>query len=140
MKRDRQQQEILGEAVRNAFLKLDPRIQWKNPVMFIVFLGAILVAVLAVRAFMAGNTQEGWFDLHIDLWLWFTVLFANFAEAIAEARGKAQADSLRKTREETPAKKVEGNQIVTVSSSQLKKGDVFVCCLLYTSPSPRDTR
>lgn len=72
MKRDRQQQEILGEAVRNAFLKLDPRIQWKNPVMFIVFLGAILVAVLAVRAFMAGNTQEGWFDLHIDLWLWFT--------------------------------------------------------------------
>lgn len=62
MKRDRQQQEILGEAVRNAFLKLDPRIQWKNPVMFIVFLGAILVAVLAVRAFMAGNTQEGWFD------------------------------------------------------------------------------
>ena len=69
MKRDRQQQEILGEAVRNAFLKLDPRIQWKNPVMFIVFLGAILVAVLAVRAFMAGNTQEGWFDLHIDLWL-----------------------------------------------------------------------
>ena len=127
MKRDRQQQEILGEAVRNAFLKLDPRIQWKNPVMFIVFLGAILVAVLAVRAFMAGNTQEGWFDLHIDLWLWFTVLFANFAEAIAEARGKAQADSLRKTREETPAKKVEGNKIVTVSSSQLKKGDVFVC-------------
>ena len=68
MKRDRQQQEILGEAVRNAFLKLDPRIQWKNPVMFIVFLGAILVAVLAVRAFMAGNTQEGWFDLHIDLY------------------------------------------------------------------------
>ena len=127
MKRDRQQQDILGEAVRNAFLKLDPRIQWKNPVMFIVFLGAILVAVLAVRAFMAGNTQEGWFDLHIDLWLWFTVLFANFAEAIAEARGKAQADSLRKTREETPAKKVEGNKIVTVSSSQLKKGDVFVC-------------
>ena len=127
MKRDRQQQEILGEAVRNAFLKLDPRIQWKNPVMFIVFLGAILVAVLAVRAFMAGNTQEGWFDLHIDLWLWVTVLFANFAEAIAEARGKAQADSLRKTREETPAKKVEGNKIVTVSSSQLKKGDVFVC-------------
>lgn len=89
MKRDRQQQEILGEAVRNAFLKLDPRIQWKNPVMFIVFLGAILVAVLAVRAFMAGNTQEGWFDLHIDLWLWFTVLFANFAEAVAEGRGFA---------------------------------------------------
>ena len=88
MKRDRQQQEILGEAVRNAFLKLDPRIQWKNPVMFIVFLGAILVAVLAVRAFMAGNTQEGWFDLHIDLWLWFTVLFANFAEAVAEGAAK----------------------------------------------------
>ena len=59
MKRDRQQQEILGEAVRNAFLKLDPRIQWKNPVMFIVFLGAILVAVLDVIPIMAGNTHQG---------------------------------------------------------------------------------
>ena len=67
MKRDRQQQEILSEAVRNAFLKLDPRIQWKNPVMFIVFLGAILAALLALRAFLAGNTQEGWFNLHILL-------------------------------------------------------------------------
>ena len=78
MKRDRQQQEILGEAVRNAFLKLDPRIQWKNPVMFIVFLGAILVAVLAVRAYMAGNQSAGGVDSTIDLCIWFQVLITNF--------------------------------------------------------------
>ena len=118
MKRDRQQQEILGEAVRNAFLKLDPRIQWKNPVMFIVFLGAILVAVLAVRAFMAGNTQEGWFDLHIDLWLWFTVLFANFAEAVAEGRGKAQAESLRKARKSLQAKKIKADGSFEIVGSE----------------------
>ena len=123
MKRDRQQQEILGEAVRNAFLKLDPRIQWKNPVMFIVFLGAILVAVLAVRAFMAGNTQEGWFDLHIDLWLWFTVLFANFAEAVAEGRGKAQAESLRKARKSLQAKKIKADgSFEIVGSEAIRKG------------------
>ena len=127
MKRDRQQQEILGEAVRNAFLKLDPRIQWKNPVMFIVFLGAILVAVLAVRAFMAGNTQEGWFDLHIDLWLWFTVLFANFAEAVAEGRGKAQAESLRKARKSLQAKKIKADgSFEIVGSEAIRKGDIVL--------------
>ena len=127
MKRDRQQQDILGEAVRNAFLKLDPRIQWKNPVMFIVFLGAILVAVLAVRAFMAGNTQEGWFDLHIDLWLWFTVLFANFAEAVAEGRGKAQAESLRKARKSLQAKKIKADgSFEIVGSEAIRKGDIVL--------------
>ena len=127
MKRDRQQQEILSEAVRNAFLKLDPRIQWKNPVMFIVFLGAILAALLALRAFLAGNMQEGWFDLHIDLWLWFTVLFANFAEAVAEGRGKAQAESLRKARKSIQAKKIKADgSLETVGSEAIRKGDIVL--------------
>lgn len=136
MKRDRQQQEILGEAVRNAFLKLDPRIQWKNPVMFIVFLGAILVAVLAVRAFMAGNTQEGWFDLHIDLWLWFTVLFANFAEAVAEGRGKAQAESLRKARKSLQAKKIKADgSFEIVGSEAIRKGGAAMGIVYQEGPS-----
>ena len=95
--------------------------------MFIVFLGAILVAVLAVRAFMAGNTQEGWFDLHIDLWLWFTVLFANFAEAVAEGRGKAQAESLRKARKSLQAKKIKADgSFEIVGSEAIRKGDIVL--------------
>ena len=127
MKRDIKQQEILSEAIGNAFKKLDPRIQWKNPVMFIVFLGAILVAVLAIRAFIAGNTQEGWFNLHIDIWLWFTVLFANFAEAVAEGRGKAQAESLRKARKSLSAKKFKTDgTIEVVGAETIRKGDVVL--------------
>ena len=125
MKRDIKQQEILSEAIGNAFKKLDPRIQWKNPVMFIVFLGAILVAVLAIRAFIAGNTQEGWFNLHIDIWLWFTVLFANFAEAVAEGRGKAQAESLRKARKSAKKFKTDGT-IEVVGAETIRKGDVVL--------------
>ena len=85
--------------------------------------------MLLVTLYSIVNSSQGSFAYNIAVFiiLFATLLFANFAEAIAEARGKAQADSLRKTREETPAKKVEGNKIVTVSSSQLKKGDVFVC-------------
>jgi len=87
------------------------------------------VVMLLVTLYSIVNSSQGSFAYNIAVFiiLFVTLLFANFAEAIAEARGKAQADSLRKTREETPAKKVEGNKIVTVSSSQLKKGDVFVC-------------
>ena len=87
------------------------------------------VVMLLVTLYSIVNSSQGSFAYNIAVFiiLFITLLFANFAEAIAEARGKAQADSLRKTREETPAKKVEGNKIVTVSSSQLKKGDVFVC-------------
>ena len=112
------------------------------------------VVMLLVTLYSIVNSSQGSFAYNIAVFiiLFVTLLFANFAEAIAEARGKAQADSLRKTREETPAKKVEGNKIVTVSSSQLKKGDVFVCeagdvipsdgeiidCLLYTSDAADD--
>ena len=82
---------ILKEAVINSFKKLSPQTQWRNPVMFIVYVGAFLVAFITVANFVNGDAERGYFNLQLDLWLWFTVLFANFAEAVAEGRGKAQA-------------------------------------------------
>ncbi len=82
----------------DALRKLDPRVQWRNPVMFIVYLGAIMTTFICLRA-------ASGFNLQITLWLWFTVLFANFAEAIAEGRGKAQAATLRKMRTTTMARR-----------------------------------
>jgi K+-transporting ATPase ATPase B chain len=113
----------------DAFKKLDPRVQAKNPVMFLVGVGAVLSSFVVVRDLAIGHFSG--FNLHITLWLWFTVLFANFAEAIAEGRGKAQADSMRKTRTQTmarllkhyPANPVEER----VAAPTLKKGDVVVC-------------
>lgn len=93
-----------------ALKKLDPRIQIKNPVMFIVYMGALLTTVLMFRDFMQqGNVNN--FVLQITLWLWFTVLFANFAEAIAEGRGKAQAQALKATRSQIKAKRYSGSMI-----------------------------
>ena len=112
--------DMVVTAVGQAFVKLDPRIQVKNPVMFIVMVGAVITTIFFVRELAEGNSQEGWFELQIALWLWFTVLFANFAEAIAEARGKAQADSLRKTREETPAK-LENGETISSNDAQAYK-------------------
>ncbi|MFT3692239.1 MAG: potassium-transporting ATPase subunit KdpB [Kofleriaceae bacterium] len=103
-------------AIRDAFTKLHPRVQAKNPVMFVVLIGSILTTVFAVR-------DRTWFSIAITLWLWFTVLFANFAEAVAEGRGKAQADSLRKMRRETTARLKDGRE---VSASALRKGDLVV--------------
>ncbi|MCE9589288.1 MAG: potassium-transporting ATPase subunit KdpB [Planctomycetes bacterium] len=103
---------IVQRAVVDSFRKLDPRLQVKNPVMFVVFIGSIFTLGLFVAALMgrgeAAGTEMGspWFVLAISLWLWFTVLFANFAEAIAEGRGKAQADNLRKTRKDVHAKRM----------------------------------
>ncbi len=119
--------EQLATSIKQSFLKLDPRQMVKNPIMFTV---EVATAVMLFTTFYSiGDTSQGVFgyNLTVFLLLFITLLFANFAEAIAEARGKAQADSLRKTREETPAKIVVGNDIRTVSSSQLRKGDVFVC-------------
>ena len=82
---------ILKEAVINSFKKLSPQTQWRNPVMFIVYVGAFLVAFITMANFVNGDAERGYFNLQLDLWLWFTVLFANFAEAVAEGRGKAQA-------------------------------------------------
>ena len=97
--------ELVGRALRDSFFKLNPVTLLKNPVIFVVEVGAALTAVFLVRDVLVGAAGLG-FELQIDLWLWFTVLFANFAEAMAEARGKAQADTLRKTRSESVAKRI----------------------------------
>lgn len=117
--------EIITRAVEDAFKKLDPRVQMKNPVMFIVFVGAILTTCLMIRDMAQDNTGTVSFALQINLWLWFTVLFANFAEAIAEGRGKAQAQALKNTRSHTKAKKLNGNNTQLVDATELKKGDLL---------------
>ena len=95
--------KIIVPAIGAAFAKLYPRMMIKNPVMFVVEVVAALATVLFLRDLMAGRGKSG-FTFQIILWLWFTILFANFAEAVAEGRGKAQAATLRQTREETTAK------------------------------------
>ena len=116
-------------AVKQSFVKLDPRWMFRNPIMFIVEIATFVMLFVTIWAAVTGMENEGspGYNVLVFIVLFFTLLFANFAEAIAEARGKAQADSLRKTREETPAKLVVDNKTTTVSSSQLKKGDAFVC-------------
>src|SRR5450432_3943863 len=125
---------LVKEALWQSFVKLNPRIMLRNPVMFTVEIGtAVMLGVcLWVLAGEKGQGSVG-YNFAIFLILFVTVLFANFAEAIAEARGKAQANSLRKTREETPAKKIfpvgeiQTDEIKIVPSSQLRKGDIFLC-------------
>ncbi|SHN21097.1 potassium-transporting ATPase subunit KdpB [Mucilaginibacter sp. OK098] len=115
-------------ALKESFIKLDPRVMIHNPVMFTVEIGTLVMAVVSIYSFSHHDQGSFGYNLSIFVILLLTVLFANFAEAIAEARGKAQADSLRKTRQETPAKVVmEDGSIVVKSSSDLRKGDVFVC-------------
>ena len=111
--------ESLGASVR----KLDPRTMIKNPIMFTVEIVTAVMFVLLFYILISGDTTQGSFGYNLVVFvvLFITLLFANFAEAIAEARGKAQADSLRKTREETPAKLVNGNTVRIVSSNALKK-------------------
>ena len=119
---------LVNTALKQSFIKLNPRLMVRNPVMFTVEIGTFVM--LFVTIFSLSNSSQGSFgyNLAVFIILLLTVLFANFAEAIAEARGKAQADSLRKTREETPAKVVLANGEIEVrSSSLLKKGDVFIC-------------
>lgn len=115
------------ESLKQSFVKLNPRTMVMNPIMFTVEI--VTLIMLVVTLLSIGTEQYGSFgyNLLVFVILFLTLLFANFAEAIAEARGKAQADSLRRTREETPAKLVAGAELQTVSSSKLKKGDVFVC-------------
>ena len=130
--------ELVIESLKQSFVKLDPRTMFRNPIMFIVEVVTFVMLVVTVWSAAGGDTAQGSFRYNILVFigLFLTLLFANFAEAIAEARGKAQADSLRKTREETPAKRVEASgKITTVSSSQLKKGDIFICEAGDTIPS-----
>ncbi|GAB3252089.1 potassium-transporting ATPase subunit KdpB [Larkinella harenae] len=129
------QRELVGKAIRESFVKLNPAVLIKNPVMFTVEVGTLVMVLVTAYIALSGDQSQGTLGYNgvITLILLVTVLFANFAEAIAEARGKAQAESLRKTRQETPAKVIRavGNmkvaEIQTVPSSQLVKGDVFVC-------------
>ncbi|KQP94114.1 potassium-transporting ATPase subunit B [Methylobacterium sp. Leaf113] len=118
---------LVGPALIGALTKLDPRKMIKNPVMFVVEVVAALTTVLFMRDVLTGGANLA-FSGQIILWLWFTVLFANFAEAIAEGRGKAQADSLRRTRTETMAKRLKGpgRQFETIPGNDLKVGDVVL--------------
>jgi len=115
---------IVGGAVRDSFIKLNPRTLTKNPVMFVVEIGAVITTYDLVRDHIQRLSGFG-FELQITLWLWFTVLFANFAEAMAEGRGKAQADTLRKARSETTANRIKsGGEIEEVAGSKLRAGDL----------------
>jgi K+-transporting ATPase ATPase B chain len=118
--------KILVRAIVDSFTKLNPRLMAKNPVMFVVEVGAVLTTLQLVRDLLRHAGAFG-FGLQITLWLWFTVLFANFAEAMAEGRGKAQADTLRKSRAETEGHRLRADgSIEVVASSKLRSGDVVV--------------
>ena len=121
------QKEQVMESLKQSFVKLNPRVMIKNPIMFTVELVTLVMLVVCILSL--GTSEYGTFGYNFLVFviLFVTLLFANFAEAIAEARGKAQADSLRKTREETPAKVLVEGKLRTVSSARLKKGDFFIC-------------
>ena len=122
---------IVRRAVKDAFKKLNPRQVARNPVMFVVEVGSVLTTLLIIRDVISGNTSNLLFTVQVTLWLWFTVLFANFAEAMAEGRGKAQADALRKAKTETVANRIVGDASANVErlrteevpAPKLKKND-----------------
>ncbi|WP_312554744.1 potassium-transporting ATPase subunit KdpB [Empedobacter brevis] len=134
------QKDVVQEALKQSFVKLNPKTMFRNPVMFTVWIGTLVMLVVSLWTF-AGSQGQGNFGYNFTVFiiLLLTLLFANFAEAIAEVRGKAQADSLRKTREETPAKKLKVEneklksgdlknlQFSLITSNSLKKGDLFIC-------------
>ena len=121
---------LLGPAVADSFTKLDPRVQWRNPVMFVVYIGAILTTLLGVQALLGKGEAPPWFIINVAIWLWFTLLFANFAEALAEGRSKAQAAALRGLKQSAAAKKLadpaDKTRHTTVPATQLRRGDVVL--------------
>lgn len=131
------QKELVKESLKQSFVKLNPRTMFRNPIMFTVEVATLVMLLVTVYIAVSGDMAQGTvgYNIAVFIILFLTLLFANFAEAIAEARGKAQADSLRKTREETPAKLMVNGSAKTVSSSQLKKGDVFECIAGDVIPS-----
>jgi K+-transporting ATPase ATPase B chain len=120
---------LLG-ALKDSFRKLDPRALWRNPVMFAVELGSVITMVNFLRSLLTGTGEPAWFSGLVSIWLWLTVLFATFAEAVAEGRGKARAESLRKTRTEVMAKKLKKPEreaeYETVTANRLRKGDIIL--------------
>lgn len=119
--------EIVSRAAIDSFVKLDPRVIIKNPVMFVVEVTCVLTTLTLIRDLLAHHSALAAFEFQIALWLWFTVVFANFAEAMAEGRGKAQAENLRKTRTETQAKLIGSDgQVKLVPATQLRRGDVVM--------------
>jgi potassium-transporting ATPase ATP-binding subunit len=117
---------VVKRALRDAFVKLDPRLVAKNPVMMVVEIGSAVTTYFWLRGFITG-ASDTLFVGQVALWLWFTVLFANFAEAMAEGRGKAQAEALRKTKTDTLARRLTNGIEEHVPAPQLEKGDLFVC-------------
>src|SRR5512143_4086225 len=113
---------MVNPAIGEAFRKLDPRRMIKNPVMFVTLVGA----VLTTAGIFTSPVERG-FIAQLAVWLWFTVLFANFAEAVGEGRGKAQADSLRKARKDTTARRLRNGREEKVPAPELLKGDLVVC-------------
>ena len=122
--------QLYQRAIRDSFIKLDPRLLVRNPVMFVVEVGSVLTTALWVQALLGHGEASAAFIGAVAIWLWFTVLFANFSEALAEGRGKAQAEALRRTRQETQAKKLRSAQrdskYDSVSSTVLRKNDIFL--------------
>src|SRR6185503_13061384 len=121
---------IVKQAIVDSFRKLTPRRQVRNPVMFVVYVGSILTTLLWLQAIVGKGEAPAWFIFWVSVWLWFTVLFANFAEAMAEGRGKSQAASLRKARRELQAKRLarpeRGARIDLVPASTLRRGQVVL--------------
>src|ERR1700738_1760571 len=130
--------KIVRRALADAFVKLSPRTMMKNPVMFVVEIGSVITSIYLIRDILAHHGALR-FDLQITLWLWFTVLFANFAEAMAEGRGKAQADTLRKARTTTVAKRLasrdRAGKFEEVAAPQLRKGDFVLVEAGDSNPS-----
>ncbi len=121
---------LVRQALAGSFRKLDPRRQVRNPVMFTVFVGSLLTSCLGIESLLFGGHESAGFVLSISAWLWFTLIFANFAEALAEGRGKAQADTLRKMKRDVEAKRLDApdrnSACRTMLASQLRKGDVVL--------------
>src|SRR5262252_2609285 len=121
---------LLWPACVAALRKLDPRVQVRNPVMFVVYLGSALTTLLWLQALAAHGEAPAWFILNVALWLWFTVLFANFAEALAEGRSKAQAASLRGLKQAVVAKKLadpdDRAHHVSARAEELRRGDIVL--------------
>src|ERR1017187_5294360 len=130
---------LVKPAIADSFRKLDPRVQWRNPVMFVVYVGSILTTGLWLQAMNGAGEASPGFILAVALWLWFTVLFANFAEALAEGRSKAQAASLRGLKKETWAKKLKDGHVstewLTVPATDLRKNDFVLVHTGETIPA-----